>query len=88
MTVDVYLHPFEALFAGLDDLDADLVDEELGVRMLLEEATVDTPIELDASVDEQGRVVLASAPPTQHVETTWMPVFHRLRLRVTADEPG
>jgi hypothetical protein len=88
IAVDEFLHPFHALFAGLADLDADLVDDDAGVRMTMERAKIDLPIELSVTVDDAGAVTLVSAPPTQHVATTWMPVFHRIHLTVAADARG
>jgi hypothetical protein len=88
VTLDEYLHPFSSLFEGLADVDASLVDDEAGLRMSMESARLDLPIELDVRVGENGRVVLASAPPTQQVKTTWMPVFHRIRLTVAPDARG
>ena len=81
-----WLQPFETVFAGIADLDAGLFDPSLGVGMYMERAAVDTPIEVDVLVDEDGGVTLVGAPPTQHVETTYMPVFHKIRLVVTAEE--
>jgi 2,3-bisphosphoglycerate-dependent phosphoglycerate mutase len=49
-------------------------------------ARLDLPIELDVGVTDEGTVALAGAPPTQHVETTYMPVFHRISLSIRADE--
>lgn len=85
MIVDEYLHPVARMFEGVSDLDARLTDERLGMAMLVEEMRLDLPIELGVVTHESGRVELASAPPTQHVQTTYMPVFHRLRLTVTPD---
>jgi hypothetical protein len=82
---DEYLHPFSRLFEGIADLDAALVDEEFGAAFLLDEAIVELPIELSIGVTDQGTVALATAPPTQHVETTYMPVFHQIRLSVRSD---
>jgi hypothetical protein len=86
MVVDEYLHPFSTLCVGIADLDAELVHDDFGVAMRLEQAKVDLPIELDVYTTPDGRVEIASSPPTQQIETTYMPVFHRIRLTVTADE--
>lgn len=48
--------------------------------------SVDLPIELQVNVDDAGAVHLGTAPPTQHVATTTMPVLHRLRLRLVRTE--
>ena len=83
--LDEFLHPCARLFEDIADLDAHLVDHDLGVAMEMERADVSTPIELDVAVEDDGRVTLITAPPTQHVETTYMPVLHRVRMVVTAD---
>jgi len=80
-----WLQPFEAVFTGIADLDALLVAPEFGLGMRLGRAAIDTPIELDVLVDDDGAVSIVGAPPTQHVETTYMPVFHQIDLVVTAD---
>ena len=48
------------------------------------EIKVDLPIELNV-LQEQGVWQLDAAPPTQKIETTVMPVWHRVRLRVSVD---
>ena len=83
-----WLQPFEAVFAGVADLDAGLIAPDFGLGMRMERAAIDTPIELDVLVDEDGAVSIVGAPPTQHVETTYMPVFHHIDLVVTADGYG
>ena len=85
---DEFLHPFGRLFEGIADLDAHLADLDAGVAFELDRADVDTPIEVDAVVADDGAVTLTSAPPTQHVETTYMPVFHRVRMTVAVDALG
>ncbi len=83
-----WLQPFETIFAGIADFDAALRDDRLGVAMRIQRAVVETPIELGVLVDPDGAVTLTGAPPTQHVETTVMPVFHGIRMTVTADGDG
>lgn len=51
------------------------------------EIKVDLPIELNL-LQERGVWQLDASPPTQKVETTVMPVWHRLKLRVTLDDGG
>jgi hypothetical protein len=55
-------------------------DEVLAVS----EIKLDLPFELDL-LQEQGAWQLDAAPPTQKIETTVMPVWHRLRLRVSLE---
>ena len=85
--LDEHLHPFDALVLGVSDLDAGLRDEAAGVAMSVERVAVDLPVEVWVDVAADGTVTLNGAPPTQHVETTWMPTLHRLRLEVRAEAP-
>ena len=46
---------------------------------------VDAPIELQSRTHADGTVALEVAPPRQTMETTVMPVLHRIRINVVAD---
>ena len=83
--LDEHLHPFQSLFTGLADLEARMSAPELGVAMQVERAAFDLPVELHVEVGDDGDVRLIGAPPTQQVETSWMPVFHQIRLTVERD---
>ena len=74
--------PVSTLIECMADLDADLADADTGLRMLVERVEIDTPIELDVRVSDGDAVELIGGPPTQTIETTWMPVFHRIRLTI------
>jgi hypothetical protein len=58
-------------------------DPKTGQAMTIEQIRLDMPIELRVGVDNDGTVHLKGAPPTQRTETTIMPVFHRMKLRIT-----
>lgn len=57
-----------------------LVDEDAGVRAWVDALEVETPVELGIDVGPDGRVTLGGAPPLYHVETSELPVLHRVRL--------
>jgi hypothetical protein len=82
--VDAHLHPFDALVRCISDIDGTLRDEAAGVAMAVDTVAVALPVEVWVEVAGDGAVVLRGAPPTQHVETTWMPTLHQLRLEVRA----
>jgi hypothetical protein len=82
---DAWLQPFTTLVTGIADVEASMSEPALGVAWHMERAVLDTPLELSVEVAEDGSVALATAPPTQHVETTYMPVFHQIRMTVAAD---
>ncbi|MCA9707538.1 MAG: hypothetical protein KDK70_16920 [Myxococcales bacterium] len=50
--------------------------------MTVESLTLELPLELALDVDERGGLRVRGAPPTQRTETTFMPVQHRLRVRI------
>jgi hypothetical protein len=53
--------------------------------MSLTRLIVEGPIELQSRVLPDGTVALEVAPPRQAMETTVMPVLHRIRIDVAAD---
>ena len=66
--------------------DAATVDPEVSGddMMLVSELKVELPIEFNL-VQEQGVWQLDAAPPMQKIETTVMPIWHQVRLRVSVD---
>ena len=51
-------------------------------RTFIETLRVSLPFEMDVLVGKTGRVLLAGGPPAYYIETSVMPVFHQLTLRV------
>jgi hypothetical protein len=76
--------PVATLIECMADLDADLTDAATGLRMLVQRVEIDTPLELDVAVGDDDAVELVGGPPTQTIETTWMPVFHQVRVTIEA----
>lgn len=66
----------------LADMEGQVGSEAIGVSMEIEKATMELPVELDIQVDDQGKVYLGAIPPMYYVETTIMPVFHQIKLKV------
>jgi hypothetical protein len=77
---------FSNIVEQLADLTDPLEDPVSGQIFQIEQATVNLPIELNISVNNEGRVTLRSSPPTQTTETTIFPVFHRLSLQIIATD--
>ena len=50
------------------------------------ELRIELPVELEFGVSSNGKVHIEAGPPTQLIETTFMPVWHRLVLKLTADD--
>lgn len=70
----------DAMLAG----SPDAAQLNPGFGLVVSEIKVDLPIELDL-VEEQGAWQLDAAPPTQLMETSVMPVLHRVRMTVSLD---
>jgi hypothetical protein len=67
---------------------AALQETAVGDGALVADAVeLDLPVEVDVWTHEGGEVTLGLSGPTQMVETTVMPVFHRLRCRIALNEP-
>ena len=75
------METFARLVGGLAPEPSDV-----GATVWTESLTVEMPMELYARRDAAGRLQLETTPPTQIFETTMMPVFHGLRLRIAADD--
>jgi hypothetical protein len=49
-----------------------------GVEMTIHRFSVESPIELDLNVHDDGSVEIGSVPPLYRVETTFRPSFHQI----------
>lgn len=77
--------PALADFLGELASAASVEPETAGEEMLaVSEIKVDLPIELNL-IQDNGAWQLDAAPPTQLVETSVMPVLHRVRMTVSLD---
>lgn len=75
--------PFAELIASLASIDD---DEEAGDdAMDLEGINLSLSIELAIQDDESGVPQVLGSTPTQWIETTVMPAFHRLRLHIAVE---
>lgn len=79
---DDILLPFTRFVQEMTDYGKQLADPHTGLTMTVEEVKLKLPVEIRISVSESGQVTLKGSPPTQRTETTFMPVFHQLTLRV------
>lgn len=64
------------------DDDVDVAEQE---AVFVSEIKLDLPFELNL-LEESGAWQLDAAPPTQKIETTVMPVWHRVRLTVAVND--
>ena len=79
------LVPLATLLELFADVEHRQEDERLGMALTVESMGFDLPFELNVRVDPDGRAELHAAPPTQELETSVMPVFHRLVVRMVRD---
>lgn len=88
--VDDAFLPLAELLAELLPQLPDLIDPDAGVRSRVTGIQIETPVELDISVQPDGAVRLGGTPPIYHVETSTLPVFHTIRLVAvrTGEEAG
>ena len=75
------LSEFLAELAGVASVEADSEAEE---AVSISEINIDLPFELNL-LQESGAWQLDAAPPTQMIDTTVMPVWHQVRIRVTVE---
>ena len=58
----------------------DIRSDDLGVHMYIERFSVESPIELDLRVGDDGAVDIGSVPPLYRVNTTFRPSYHQIRF--------
>ena len=61
-------------------------DPDLDGQMYVRALRLDLPVELAVEHDESGFPRLLASPPTQRVATSFLPVFHRLTLRIELED--
>ncbi|MCU0567013.1 MAG: hypothetical protein MUF49_10495 [Oculatellaceae cyanobacterium Prado106] len=78
--------PFHQLIWELVDTEMAIADPTSGMAQIIEQVDIDMPVEIYIEVDDQGQVHLTGSPPTQRTETTFLPIFHQMKLRISRDE--
>ena len=79
------LPPLAELVAGLSDIDVPDDDESAMSAAELEQIRLTLSIELEVREDG-GRTRVTGSTPTQWTETTVLPAFHRLSMRITRSD--
>lgn len=70
--------------ASLVEILAESVSESIDSESFVTEMKVEMPVELKLNGSSAG-LKLDASTPSQHVETSVLPVWHRLRLTIKAD---
>lgn len=84
--IDEALVPFHEHIDGMLEIEGEVYDKKEEIRMRIYEVGIESPVQLDLIVDENGKVTIGSSPPLYYVETGVMPVFHSIKLRAVAEE--
>jgi hypothetical protein len=79
------LLPFGTLLELFADVEYRQEDARLGLALTVDSLSFDLPFEMDVRPDAWGRLRVDAAPPTQELETSTLPVFHRLVVRIARD---
>jgi hypothetical protein len=79
--IDEALMPVHNYVTVLFDIEASAGDEEWGVKMEIDEVSIDMPVQMDIIVSDDGQVTIGVSPPLHYVATGIEPVFHRISVR-------
>ena len=83
------LPPLAELVASLGDIDEEAdPDDEVVDSMDIDQITLTLAIELEVRDADTERPRVTGSTPTQWTETTVLPVFHRLSMRVARAPDG
>jgi hypothetical protein len=64
----------------------DIRSDALGIHMYIDGFAIETPIELDVVVGDDGAVTLGSVPPLYRVDTSLRPAYHQIRFTAQLGE--
>lgn len=78
--IDRALLPVSQFMAALGDIQGEIRNEVSS--MSIENIKIEMPFEMDIKNDDNDNLVLSSSPPTQKIETSFMPVFHKIKLNI------
>lgn len=78
--MDEAFAPFAGNVTAFADVLGLFEDAQRIQRFRVTALSVETPVELVVQTGTDGAVRLGAAPPIYRVDTTVMPVFHRLRM--------
>jgi hypothetical protein len=72
--------PLSRLVWDMGSPPDDLVDDEAGVHSYVTRFEVESPVELDVRVGEDGRVAIGTSAPLYLVDTSMRPSYHRIHF--------
>ncbi|MBC9794794.1 hypothetical protein [Sinomicrobium weinanense] len=81
----MFLSRFIEDMAAVDEVLQDSYMDK-AMTMNIESMETRTPCELHIEVDENNQVRIGAIPPLYYVETTVMPVFHHITLKIVKEK--
>jgi hypothetical protein len=86
--IDEAFLPFGDLVDKILDIPgANITDDENGIQSYIYEIEIGTPVELDISVDENGKVRIGSVPPLYRVNSSFRPSYHSITIKAEKYTP-
>lgn len=71
--------------ASIDSYMDKRIDHQI-VAMQVEKITTETACQLSIEVDSDGAVSIGTIPPMYYLETSFMPVFHNIKINFELEE--
>jgi hypothetical protein len=71
--------PLHRMILGMA-ASGDIRSDDGGIHMYIHRFTVESPIELDLGVQDDGSVEIGSVPPLYRVSTSYRPSYHQIRF--------
>ncbi len=78
--IDEAFLPFNQLIEKMSEIDGEIYDDGNGIHSYIYEFDIESPIELDIIVNEEGKVQIGIVPPMYRVETSFRPSYHNIRF--------
>lgn len=78
--IDESFLAFEEIINKMIKFNGEFYDEENGIHSYIYEIEIETPVELDISKSEDGKLMIGTVPPLYDIDTTIMPSLHKLKF--------
>ena len=85
--IDEALVPFHEHINAMLDIEGYIKNDDAGCSSMIEEVGIESPVQLDIIVDDEGKVTIGSSPPLYYVDTAVQPIFHSIRFRAVPEQP-
>lgn len=72
--------PFSDIIEKLSDIDGEIYDDHNGIHSYINEFDIESPVELDIFLNDEGKVQIGIVPPLYRVNTSFRPSYHRLQF--------